>query len=457
MVTASGSGLLAELFSTAAMEQVFSDASHVQQMLRFEWALSAALADCGLAPATAAAPLAALLDKEFLTPERANSLRPAAALAGNLAIPFVKMLTTAVAEKDAEAARFVHKGATSQDLLDTALVLQLQQAIPLLQRDLDAVIARCIELAREHAETILAGRTWLQQGPPVTLGLKFAGYAAALSRHKRRLQQSTERALVSQFGGAVGTLASLRDNGLNVSSALAKRLSLREPSLPWHTHRDNLAELATVLGLLTGTLGKMARDIALSMQTEVGELLEPAGEGRGGSSTMPHKRNPVGCAVVLSAAVRVPPLVATMLAAMTQEHERGLGGWHAEWDTMPQIFRLSAGALSQIRQIFDGLEIHADRMAQNLELTHGLVLAEAVSSALAEQLGRSEAHRLVEEATLRSIQEKRSLEAVLSELPVVSEHFTPAALRRLFDYRDYLGSSREFIERTLKSLERVED
>jgi len=212
-----------------------------------------------------------------------------------------------------------------------------------------------------------------------------------------------------------------------------------------------------VLGLLTGTLGKMARDIALSMQTEVGELLEPAGEGRGGSSTMPHKRNPVGCAIVLSAAVRVPPLVATMLAAMTQEHERGLGGWHAEWDTMPQIFRLSAGALSQIRQIFDGLEIHADRMAQNLELTHGLVLAEAVSSALAEQLGRSEAHRLVEEATLRSIQEKRSLEAVLSELPVVSEHFTPAALRRLFDYRDYLGSSREFIERTLKSLERVED
>jgi 3-carboxy-cis,cis-muconate cycloisomerase len=452
MVTESGGGLLAELFSTAAMEQVFSDASQVQEMLRFEWALSAALTDCGLAPATAASPLAALLDKEFLTPERADYLRSAAALSGNLAIPFVKILTAAVAEKDSEAARFVHTGATSQDVLDTALVLQIRDAIPLLQRDLDAVLARCIELAREHAETVLAGRTWLQQGPPVTLGLKFAGYAAALSRHKHRLQQATERAVVLQFGGAVGTLASLHGDGLQVSAALGKRLKLREPSLPWHTHRDNLAEVATVLGLLTGTLGKIASDIALSMQTEVGELTEPAGEGRGGSSTLPHKRNPVGCAVVLAAAVRVPPLVATMLAAMPQEQERGLGGWHAEWETLPQIFRLTSGALSQIQHVIDGLEIHPDRMAENLERTHGLVLAESVSSALAEFLGRSEAHHLVEEATRRAVQERRSLEAALGEMPAVMEHFTPATLHQLFDYRDYLGSSREFIERTLQSL-----
>jgi len=457
MVTASSSGLLAELFSTAVMEQVFSDASQVQQMLRFEWALSAALTDCGLAPTTAAAPLAALLEAEFLTPERANHLRSTAALAGNLAIPFVKILTAAVAETDVEAARFVHTGATSQDVLDTALVLQLREAIPLLQHDLDAVLARCIKLAREHSGTILAGRTWLQQGPPVTLGLKFAGYADALSRHKHRLQQASERVLVLQFGGAVGTLASLRGDGLKLSSALAKRLELREPSLPWHTHRDNLAEVTTVLGLLTGTLGKMATDVALSMQMEVGELTEPAGEGRGGSSTMPHKRNPVGCAVVLAAALRVPPLVATMLAAMPQEHERGLGGWHAEWETLPQIFRLTAGALSQIRHVIDGLEIHADRMADNLERTHGLVQAESVSSALAEYWGRSEAHHLVEEATLRAVQENRPLESVLGEMPAVMEHFTLATLHRLFDYRDYLGSSREFIERTLQSLERAED
>ena len=457
MVTGSQSGLLAELFSTAAMEQVFSDASQVQEMLRFEWALSAALADCGLAPATAAGPLAALLDIDFLTPERAYSLRSGAASSGNLAIPFIKMLTAAVAEKDVEAARFVHTGATSQDVLDTALVLQIRDAIPLLQCDLDAALARCIELAREHAETILAGRTWMQQGPPVALGLKFAGYAAALSRHKHRLQQGTERALILQFGGAVGTLASLRGDGLKVSSALAKRLGLREPSLPWHTHRDNLAELTTVLGLLTGTLGKIASDIALAMQTEVGELIEPAGEGRGGSSTMPHKRNPVGCAVVLAAAVRVPPLVATMLTAMPQEQERGLGGWHAEWETLPQIFRLTAGALSQIRHVVDGIEIHPDRMMENMERTHGLVLAEAVSSALAEHLGRSAAHHLVEEATRRAVQEKRPLEIVLGEMPAVTQHLTTAALRRLFDYRDYLGSSREFIERTLKSLERPED
>jgi 3-carboxy-cis,cis-muconate cycloisomerase len=453
-MTPDAGGLLAKLFSTPAMERVFSDTNLVQQMLRFEWALQAALADCGVAPAGSAKPLAALLESPFLTAERADKLQGAAALSGNIAIPFVKMLTAAVAEEDKEAARFVHTGATSQDVLDTALVLQLQEAIALMERDLGLTLERCVALAREHTETVMAGRTWMQQGPPVTLGLKLAGCAAALARHRERLQGAAARLAVLQFGGAVGTLASLGKDGIQVSAALGRRLQLPEPAMPWHSHRDNLAEMATVLGLLTGTLGKMARDLSLGMQTEVGEVFEPAGQGKGGSSTMPHKRNPVGSAVVLAAALRVPSLVATMLVAMPQEHERGLGGWHAEWETLPEIFRLTAGALQQMREILDGLEVHADRMRENLDMTRGLVLAEAVSSALAETLGRAAAHRLVEEASQRALREGCSLEQVLLAMPEVVQQLPPERIHQLLDPRHYLGSSAEFLDRALRALER---
>ena len=448
-------GLLSTLFSTPEMDSVFSDAEQVQQMLRFEWALSAALEDCGIAAPHSSEPLDALLETPFLTPERAAQLQTAAGSAGNLAIPFVKLLTAAVAEESPEAASFVHTGATSQDVLDTALVLQMRDAIELIQSDLKRTLERCVEFAREHSGTILAGRTWMQQGSPITLGLKFAGYVAALSRHEQRLRDAAARAVVLQFGGAVGTLASLRENGLKVSAAVAKRLELPEPSLPWHGHRDNLGEVAAVLGLLTGTLGKMARDISLEMQTEIGELFEPAGEGRGGSSTMPHKRNPVGCAVVLAAALRVPPLVATMLAAMPQEHERGLGGWHAEWETLPEIFRLTAGALRQMRQIVDGLEVDAARMIANVQMTQGLVLAESVGAALAEHTGRLAAHRIVEDASRKALAEKRPLESVLAEMPSVTVHLSPDVLHQLLNAADYLGSTQEMIARTLKSLEKV--
>ena len=449
-------GLLATLFSTPEMDSVFSDAEVVQQMLRFEWALSAALEDCGIAPPHSSEPLDALLETPFLTSERAAEIQLGATSGGNLAIPFVKLLTAAVAEEDPQAASFVHTGATSQDVLDSALVLQIRCAFELIQSDLQQTLSRCIALAHEHAGTILAGRTWMQQGPPVTLGLKFAGYAAALARHQQRIRNAETRADVLQFGGAVGTLASLRENGLKVSAALAKHLELAEPTLPWHAHRDNLCEVAAVLGMLTGTLGKMARDISLEMQTEVGELFEPAGEGRGGSSTMPHKRNPVGCAVVLAAAVRVPPLVGTMLAAMPQEHERGLGGWHAEWETLPEIFRLTAGALRQMRLIVEGLEVDAARMMENSELTQGLVLAESVGAALAKYVGRLAAHKIVEEASRTALAEKRPLESVLAETPSVTVHLSPEILHQLLSSADYLGSTQQMITRTLKALECVE-
>jgi 3-carboxy-cis,cis-muconate cycloisomerase len=286
------------------------------------------------------------------------------------------------------------------------------------------------------------------------LGLKIAGLLAALRRHQERLETAGTRAVVLQFGGAVGTLAALGDKGTAVSAVLAQKLELAEPLLPWHTQRDNLVELATCLGLLVGTLGKMARDVSLLMQAEVGEVFEPAVEGRGGSSTMPHKRNPVASAAILAIATRVPALVSTLLHAMIQEHERGLGGWQAEWETFPEIFCLAAAAISRANEIADSLEVDRDRMKANIEATNGLVLTEAVSVALAEFVGRAQAHELMEHAAKKAIQSKKRLREVLLEMPEIRKHLTDSEVDRLLDAQNYLGSTQEFIERVIGGADR---
>jgi 3-carboxy-cis,cis-muconate cycloisomerase len=283
----------------------------------------------------------------------------------------------------------------------------------------------------------------------VTLGLKAAGWRSAVERHRARLREARQRVLALQFGGATGTLAALGDRGLAVAAALGEELSLAVPDLPWHAHRDRVAEVATILGMLVGSLGKMARDISLLMQTEVGEAFEPAAPGRGGSSTMPHNRNPVGCAVVLAASMRVPALVSTMLGAMVAEHERGLGGWHAEWETLPEICLLAAGALAHSIQIVEGLEVDAARMRENLHATNGLILAEAVTIALGDALGRQTAHELVEAACRRAVEQGRHLRAVLGDDPRVMAHLTVADLERLLDPAGYLGVTGRLIDRAL--------
>ena len=321
-----------------------------------------------------------------------TALARAAANAGNLAIPLVKQLTVLVAQKEKDAARYVHWGATSQDAIDTGRVLQLRQALNLISSELDLLATVLGDVAHKNRATLVAARTWMQQALPTTFGLQVAGWLDAIDRHRARLAETQERCLVLQFGGAVGTMAALGARGLDVATALSKEIQLPLPELPWHSHRDRMAEIATTLGLCTGTLGKIARDIALHMQTEIGEVFEPSTDGRGGSSTMPHKRNPVTSAAVLSAALRVPPLVSTMLTAMIQEEERGLGGWHAEWETLPEIVRLTAGALHHLTGALSELKIDPERMRQNLEITHGLIFAEAVAMALAEKMPRPEAH-----------------------------------------------------------------
>lgn len=438
--------LLDPLFGSEAVDAIFTDEVRLQRMLDFEAALARAEAQLDIIPKSAAAPIASQCRADHFDKE---SLAQVAVKSGNLAIPMVRQLTELVGKHDKEAMRYVHWGATSQDAIDTGLVLQLRDGFGAIAADLNRLCDALAQLASTHRTTVVPARTWLQQAVPTTFGLKAAGWLDAMTRHRTRLQELRGRVLVLQFGGAAGTLASLGQRGLDVAKVLANELKLGLPDLPWHAHRDRLAEVATFLALLTGTLGKIARDLALQMQTEIAEVSEPAEEGRGGSSTMPHKRNPVACAVVLSAATRAPALAATTLTAMSQEHERGLGGWHAEWETLPELFRLSAGALHRMLQTLVGLDVDAHRMLQNLEITHGLIYAEAVTMVLGKQIGKAAAHQLMESASRKAIEKKMHLRAVLSADVEVSSRLTAAELEKLFDPQNYTGMASQFVDRAI--------
>ena len=441
------SSLTDGLFSSEGMQSIFSDRNTIQRMLDVEAALARALAVEDVIPQSAVAAIVSACKADLID---ADALAKSVSSAGNVAIPLVKQLTAAVAKTDTEAARYVHWGATSQDVIDSGRVLQLRDAIDLITIDLAALADTLASLAHQHRTTIMMGRTWMQHAQPTTLGLKIAGWLDAIMRHQDRLQAMRTQVCVLQFGGATGTLASLGASGLSVATALAKDLSLALPALPWHTHRDRMGEVATTLGLLTGTLGKIARDIALHAQTEIAELAEPLAQGRGGSSTMPHKRNPVACSAVLACAIRVPALVSTMLTAMVQEQERALGGWQAEWETLPEIALLTSAALNQLREVTSGLSVDAARMRSNIEITQGLVMAEAVSLALAQHLGRAAAHELIEEACHKAVESGRALREVLGSDPRMPEEFSSSHLDALFDPAGYLGEASAFVERVLE-------
>ncbi len=351
-----------------------------------------------------------------------------------------------MAAGDPDAARYVHWGATSQDILDTALVLQLRAAVPVVVRHLERAATASARLARAHVDTVMAGRTWLQQATPITFGLKAAGWLDALDRQRSTLADALDHASVLQFGGASGTLAALGGHGIAVGERLAAHLGLSSPDVPWHAHRDRLARLACALGVACGVLGKIGRDLALLAQTEVSEAREAR---RGGSSTMPHKQNPVGASVAAAAALKAPGLVATMLAAMPQEHERGLGGWQAEWTVLPELVMVTAGAARAVAGALDGLEVDPARMRANLASSRGLPLAEAVTMALAVRMGKSEAHARVEEASRRAVAEGLSLAEALASDHDVARHMTRDQIERHLDPGSYLGEARTFVERVL--------
>jgi len=433
--------LIDSLASTEPLAEIFSDQSVLQAMLEFEVALARVEARLKIIPQAAARVIAtvaipAAFDIAALSRE---TLR-----AGTAGIPLAKALTERVHAKDATAAGFVHWGATSQDVADTALTLLLKQAQPLLASDLACIEQALHRLAEQHRDTIMLGRTLLRGASPVTFGLKAAGWLAAVRRGGSRLRQGFAEALIVQFGGASGTLAALGAQGLAVARGLADELGLACPDAPWHTHRDRLANLVCACGVLTGTLGKMARDITLLMQSEVGEAAEAGDEGRGGSSTMPHKRNPIGCAVTLAAANRVPGLVSSYLSAMVPEHERAVGAWQSELPTVAGIIQATGVATASITEITEGLSVDSAQMRSNIEATLGTIFAEKAMLLLAQKLGRDTAYKLLEEATRQAVEQKKPLAKVLGEMPEVVRHIDEATLNKLHVAEDYLGSADSF-------------
>jgi 3-carboxy-cis,cis-muconate cycloisomerase len=439
--------LLDPMFRWEPVAKLFRDDSYLQRMLDFEAALAHAEASSGIIPPSAANSIAGECRVELFDKQK---LADAGAAAGNLAIPLVKQLKALVAAENRDAAGFVHWGATSQDAIDTALVLQLREALTLVSDDVDKLTDALAKMADQHRRTPIVARTLMQHAIPTTLGIKFAGWLDALLRHRERFREMQNRCLVLQFGGAAGTLAALGSQGAVVSKYLSEQLKLPVPQTSWHSHRDRVSEVGTTLGLLAGTLGKIARDISLHMQTEIDELREPAEEDRGGSSTMPHKRNPVASAMILAAAIRVPGLVAAMLSAMIQEDERGLGSWHAEWEILPEIVCLTAGAVHHLADVVPRLEIDVNRMRKNLELTKGLIFAEVIAAALGEKISRSQARELIDAASQRAIKERRHLRDVIRDDQLMSKHLPTEQLDNLFDPRNYLGTSNEFIDRVIQ-------
>jgi 3-carboxy-cis,cis-muconate cycloisomerase len=436
--------------ASKAVSAVFSVDARLQRMLDFESALARAEARCGLFPQAMADTISSACRVE---PFDRRALAEDAERAGNLAIPLVKQLTRLVEEKDRMSSHYVHWGATSQDVIDTGMVLQLRDALASIGEDLRTLSGLLAELTERYRDTMMPGRTWLQHAVPITFGFKLACWLDALLRHRERLSQLKPRVLTLQFGGAAGTLAFLAKDGDAVTSALAAELHLSKPDVAWHTCRDRIAEAGTWCGLLVGTLGKIARDLSLTSQTEVGETAEAA---CGGSSTMPQKRNPVAAAAILGAAIRVPGLVSTLLTAMVQEHERGLGGWQAEWETMPEICILTGGALSKTIAVLRDLEVYPETMSRNLDANGGLIMAEAVSAALATRIGRSEAHGLVEAASRRAAAEGKHLCTTLEETPAAMQHLTHEQLDEILKPSNYLGSAQQIIDRVLNKYREME-
>jgi 3-carboxy-cis,cis-muconate cycloisomerase len=431
--------LYTQLFYSAELNALFSDSETIAQMLRVEVALAEAQSNKGLFPKAIAETIKASGIASEIDIEK---LKIDVALGGNAAIPLVKQLTQIVKNKDTEATKFIHLGATSQDIVDTAMVLQIQEFIDWTDKKINLLETLLIALTQKHRQTIMIGRTLLQQAKPTTFGFKTAGWLTAVTRSKQRLQEVKKRILVVQLGGAVG------NGNPNISTEIQEefaRILGLAPSFTWHSHRDNIAEMAGVLGILSGTLGKIAKDISLLMQTEVGEVFEGSADGKGGSSTMPHKRNPVTCAAILANTNRVPHLVATMLSAMPQEHERSAGLWHSEWEVLTGIMQLTGGSIEKSIGLIEGLEVDENRMLANLELTKGLIYAENLALALAQKIGKSTAHEYIENACKKAIQEKKHLKEVLLEMNIEI-----ADLDSLFNPKNAIGLSLELIDQVVK-------
>ena len=434
--------LFRDAFGTPAMRAIFEDAALLARYTEVEVALARAQGKLGVIPAQAAKDIAANCDASKLDLER---LKKETETVGYPILPLVRQL----AAQCGAAGKFLHWGATTQDIMDSAVVLQVRDALALIESELNELRAILARQAKRYRDTPMAGRTHLQQALPITFGYKLAIWLAILDRHAERLQQLKPRVLVGQFAGAAGTLASLGERGMEVQRALMAELELAQPVATWHAARDGLAEAVNFLGLVTGSLGKVAFDVVLMASTEVGEVAEPFVQGRGASSTMPQKRNPISSELILAAAKAVRQHAGLMLDALVQDFERATGPWHAEWIALPEAFILTGGALHQAKFMLGGLLVDEARMRKNLDMTHGLIVAEAVMMGLAPHLGRNEAHDVVYDACRAVAEKGGSLAEALAGMPEVTRHLDRRALEKLTDPSNYLGAAREMVDRVV--------
>ena len=436
------SALFRDMFGTAEMRSVFSDKALIERYIEVEIALAKAEARCGVIPAEAAVQIAELARFESLD---LAHMQHETEIVGYPILPLVEQLSKLCGE----AGRYVHWGATTQDIMDTAVVLQVRAALAIVERDIQSVRGLLAELALRYRDTPMAGRTHLQHALPITFGYKVAVWLSMFDRHAERLVELRPRVEIGQFAGAAGTLASLGDKGLEVQEALMAELGLGVPQATWHVARDGLAEALNFLGLVTGSLGKIALDVMMMMTSELGEVYEPFVKGRGASSTMPQKRNPISCELMYAAAKGVRQQAGLMLDAMIQDFERSTGPWQAEWVAIPEAFALSAASLGQAKFMLAGLEVRTERMRQNLDMTRGLIVAEAVMMGLAPALGRQVAHDVVYAACRVANDDGISLLDALLARPDVTDRLERAELERLTDPANYLGLAPQMVDRAL--------
>jgi 3-carboxy-cis,cis-muconate cycloisomerase len=437
------SAIFRDIFSTEAMRRVFSDENRVQKYLDFEGALARAQGRLGIIPKEAADEICRhcnVAEMDFA------KLKTQTERIGYPVLPVVQQLVAACRDGLGE---WCHWGATTQDITDSATVLQIREALTLVEAHLDAISGALAALAKKYRDTPMAGRSNQQQAVPITFGYKMATVLAGFDRHKQRLAELRRRVLVGEFGGAAGTLSSLGGRGLETQAELMKQLKLGQPAIAWHTVRDTIAEVGCFLGLVTGSCAKIALDVKLLMQTEVEEVYEPFAEGRGSSSTMPQKRNPISSVYITALTSVVRQQVAALLDAMVEDHERATGPWEIEWIVLPEIFCFTAGALAQTEFVLAGLQVDEKKMRANLDLTKGLIVSEAVMMGLGPHLGRQYAHDLVYDICRKVVATGRPLVDLLVENSEVTKHLNRAALQKLCDPGNYLGEAGAMVDRVL--------
>ena len=444
----SESELFGPIFAPDALLEAVSDRAWLQSMLDAEAALARSQAGAGMISASDAEDIASVCEASRFD---AAELGRGGRAAGNPVVPLVKALT---AEVPGEAARQVHRGATSQDITDTAAMLVAARSLDLVLAELDALATAGASLARSHRDTLMVGRTLMQQALPITFGLKTAGWMTQAVDAQRSLYRVRRERLAVQLGGAAGTLASLGEKGPEVVSGFARELDLAEPVMPWHTARNRIVELGNALAECAGVAEKIARDVILMAQTELGEAAEPAGEGRGGSSTLPHKRNPILCVTAAASARRARSAAQTLQSAMDHEHERAAGAWHSEWQAMTDALSAAGGAVAAVRETLEGLEVYPERMRENLDATGGLILAENVTTSLSDSLGRLRAHELVQAACQRVARDGTGLRGELLAEDEIRQTITGQELDSALDPAGYLGSAGEFVDRALRYYEK---